>query len=82
MTNEQPLQQCVIGMVGIGVMGRNLVLNMTGFDKDESRVELLRTESAERDVGCAANITGFNPLLLLPLPTELMAAGKKKGKDL
>ena len=27
MTNKQP-QQYAIGMVGLGVMGRNLVLNM------------------------------------------------------
>ena len=41
MTNNQPQQQYAIGMVGLGVMGRNLVLNMAdhgftvaGYDKD------------------------------------------------
>ena len=28
MTNKQPQQQYAIGMVGLGVMGRNLMLNM------------------------------------------------------
>jgi 6-phosphogluconate dehydrogenase len=28
MTENQPQQQYAIGMVGLGVMGRNLVLNM------------------------------------------------------
>ena len=41
MTNQQPQQRYEIGMVGLGVMGRNLVLNMadhgfsvTGYDND------------------------------------------------
>ena len=41
MTKNQPQQQYAIGMVGLGVMGRNLVLNMAdhgffvaGYDKD------------------------------------------------
>ena len=44
MTNKQPQQQYAIGMVGLGVMGRNLVLNMAdhgfpvaGYDKDPSQ---------------------------------------------
>ena len=42
-----------IGMIGLGVMGRNLLLNMAdhgfpvaGYDKDPSKVEALRKESA------------------------------------
>ena len=41
MASKQPQQQYAIGMVGLGVMGRNLVLNMAdhgfsvaGYDKD------------------------------------------------
>ena len=48
-------QQHEIGMVGLGVMGRNLVLNVadhgfsvTGYDKDVAEVEALRHESKER----------------------------------
>ena len=42
-------QHCEIGMIGLGVMGRNMLLNMTdhgfpvaGYDKDPSKVEALR----------------------------------------
>jgi 6-phosphogluconate dehydrogenase len=63
MTNEQPQQQYAIGMVGLGVIGRNLVLNMAdpgfpvaGYDKDQAKVEALQKESAERNICGAANI--------------------------
>ncbi len=53
-------------MVGLGVMGRNLVLNMAGhgfavvgYDKDPSRVEALRHESTEHDVRGATDIQAF-----------------------
>ena len=53
MANKQPQQRYEIGMVGLGVMGRNLVLNMAdhgfsvaGYDKDTGQVEALRKESA------------------------------------
>lgn len=46
-----------IGMVGLGVMGRNLVLNMAdnhysviGLDKDGDKVEALKNESSEEHV--------------------------------
>jgi len=46
MTNKQPQQRYELGMVGLGVMGRNLVLNMAdhgcavaGYDKDQTKVE-------------------------------------------
>ena len=46
MTNKQSQQQYEIGMLGLGVMGRNLVLNMAdhgcavaGYKKDETKVE-------------------------------------------
>jgi len=66
-------QQSEIGMVGLGVMGRNLVLNMAdhgcsvaGYDKDEAKVEALRKESAERKVIGASNIVDFIALLRKP----------------
>jgi 6-phosphogluconate dehydrogenase len=47
--------QYEIGMVGLGVMGRNLLLNMAdhghsvaGCDKDAAKVAALRKESATR----------------------------------
>jgi 6-phosphogluconate dehydrogenase len=50
-------------MVGLGVMGRNLLLNMAddgfsvaGYDKDRAKVEALRRDSKERGVRGAADI--------------------------
>lgn len=60
-------------MVGLGVMGRNLVLNMAdhgcavaGYDNDAAKIEALRKESAERKVIGAANIIDFIALLRKP----------------
>ena len=46
MTNKQPQQRYELGMVGLGVMGRHLVLNMAdhgcaaaGYDEDQTKVE-------------------------------------------
>jgi 6-phosphogluconate dehydrogenase len=73
MTNQQPQQRYEIGMVGLGVMGRNFLLNMAdhgfsvaGFDKDPNQVEALRKESAERNICGAANIQEFIALLRQP----------------
>ena len=70
-------------MVDLGVMGRNLVLNMAdhgcavaGYDKDADKVEALRKESAERKVCGAANILDFIALLRKPRAIMmLMPAG-------
>jgi 6-phosphogluconate dehydrogenase len=73
MTNKQPQQRYEIGMVGLGVMGRNIVLNMAdhgfsvaGYDKDQAKVEALRKESAQRNIGGAANVLDFIALLRKP----------------
>jgi 6-phosphogluconate dehydrogenase len=69
----QPQQRYEIGMVGLGVMGRNLLLNMAdhgfsvaGYDKDPSKVEAMRKESADRDICAAENIHDFIGLLRPP----------------
>jgi len=66
MAHKQLQQRYEIGMVGLGVMGCNLVLNMAdhgcavaGHDKDQAKVEALRKESAERNICAAANILDF-----------------------
>jgi len=73
MTNMNPQQRYEIGMVGLGVMGRNLLLNMAdhgfsvaGYDKDPGKVEALRKESADRDICAAENIHDFIGLLRPP----------------
>jgi 6-phosphogluconate dehydrogenase len=60
-------------MVGLGVMGCNLVLNMAdhgfsvaGYDKDQTKVEALRKESADRNIRAMANILEFIALLRQP----------------
>ena len=60
-------------MVGLGVMGRNLLLNMAdhgfsvaGYDKDPAKVEALRQEASQRDARGAADIKEFIGLLRQP----------------
>jgi 6-phosphogluconate dehydrogenase len=62
-----------IGMVGLGVMGRNLVLNIAdngfsvaGFDKDSAQVQALRSEAGERSVTGAESMQEFVDLLRRP----------------
>jgi 6-phosphogluconate dehydrogenase len=62
-----------IGMIGLGVMGRNMLLNMAdhgfpvaGYDKDPGKVEALQKESAEHDIHGVANIKDFIGLLRRP----------------
>src|SRR5664280_2557343 len=66
MTNMQSQQRYEIGMVGLGVMGRNLVLNIAdhgfsvaGYDQDPNQVEALRKDSADRDICGTDNISDF-----------------------
>jgi 6-phosphogluconate dehydrogenase len=62
-----------IGMVGLGVMGRNLALNMAdhghsvaGYDKDLSRVEALQNETGDREIQGAETMEEFVGLLRTP----------------
>jgi 6-phosphogluconate dehydrogenase len=71
--NEMNTQHYEIGMVGLGVMGRNLVLNMAdhgfpvaGYDKDEAKVKALRQEAGQRDARGAADTKEFLALLRRP----------------
>ncbi len=70
MTNKP---QCEIGMVGLGVMGRNLLLNMAdhkftvaGYDNDASKADSLRHESQKRDVHATNDIQEFVQWLRRP----------------
>jgi 6-phosphogluconate dehydrogenase len=62
-----------IGMVGLGVMGRNLLLNMAdqrhsvvGYDQDPAQVATLRREAAQRPVFGAESLREFVGLLRKP----------------
>src|ERR1017187_4238344 len=66
-------QQYEIGMIGLGVMGRNMLLNMAdhgfsaaGYDKDAAKVEALQKESAGKAVRSVADIKDFVGLLRRP----------------
>ncbi len=71
--------KCRIGMVGLGVMGRNMLLNMAehgfsvaGYDKDPQQVSLLQTESAGLPVQAVSDVQGFVSLLLPPRAVMLL----------
>lgn len=62
-----------IGMVGLGVMGRNLLLNMAdhgysvaGYDNDPTKVEALRQEAGKNDIHCTDNLQEFISILQKP----------------
>ena len=84
MVNKNSEQQCVIGMVGLGIMGRNLLLNMAdhgftvaGYDTDKDKVDSLRKESKEANVYGATNIEEFLKLFKKPRAIMLLVpAGK------
>jgi 6-phosphogluconate dehydrogenase len=66
-------QQLEIGMVGLGVMGRNLLLNMAdhghsvaGYDKDGAKVAALRQKAENRDIRGEADIKEFIGSLCKP----------------
>ncbi len=73
MTTKQPPQEYEIGMVGLGVMGRNLLLNMAdhdfsvaGFDRDLIKVTALRQEAEHRDIRGVESVSEFVGLLRAP----------------
>ncbi len=70
---------CRIGMVGLGVMGRNLLLNMAehgfsvaGYDKDPKQVELLRAEAVGLPVQAEGDIRHFVSALQSPRAVMLL----------
>jgi 6-phosphogluconate dehydrogenase len=72
-------QQCEIGMIGLGVMGRNFLLNMAdhehsvaGYDKDAAKTAELRKEAENRAIAGASDIAGFIGLLRRPRAIMLL----------
>ena len=73
-----------IGMVGLGVMGRNLVLNMAdhgfavaGYDKDKEKIAALKEEGGDRKVFGAESMKAFIGCLKKPRAVMfLVPAGK------
>ena len=83
MANKQT-PPCEIGMIGLGVMGRNLLLNMSdhgfsvaGFDLDKEKVASLLAEAQMPHVYGANTIEDFLKLLRKPrVIMMLVPAGK------
>ena len=66
-------QEYQIGMVGLGVMGRNLVLNIadhgfsvSGYDKDLAKVQELQKEAGSRSIKAAQSLDEFVGALSTP----------------
>jgi 6-phosphogluconate dehydrogenase len=78
------LQQYEFGMIGLGVMGRNLLLNMAdhgfavaGYNRDPAKVADLKTEASGKNVFGTSDLKEF--VLKLKRPRALMllvTAGK------
>jgi 6-phosphogluconate dehydrogenase len=78
------LQQYEFGMIGLGVMGRNLLLNMAdhgfavaGYNRDPTKVADLKTEASGKNVFGTSDLKEF--VLKLKRPRALMllvTAGK------
>lgn len=72
-TTIKPQRQYEIGMVGLGIMGRNLVLNMAdhgfsvaGYDKDSTKVATLHREAEQREIRGASDLKEFIGCLRKP----------------
>jgi 6-phosphogluconate dehydrogenase len=72
-------QKHAIGMIGLGVMGRNLLLNMAdhgfsvaGYDKDLEKVKALRSEAGDRPISGAESTEEFVDLLKRPRATMML----------
>ena len=69
------------GMIGLGVMGRSLVLNLLdngvsvlGYDKDPAKGQELLQEGAGKPVGSASDLADFVARLEKPRVVMLLVA--------
>jgi 6-phosphogluconate dehydrogenase len=79
MTHEIPHQQHELGMIGLGVMGFNLVMNIAdhgfsvaGYDKDPAAAARLRPEAKQGDVRGTADLREFIAMLRRPRAVMLL----------
>ncbi len=78
-----------IGIIGLGVMGRNLVLNfadhgfaVAGYDRDKEKVDRLKEEKeARHEVSAAADIEPFVALLAQPRAVILLVPAGEPVDD-
>ena len=79
MSTAPSARRYEIGMVGLGVMGRNFLLNLAdhgfsaaGYDKDPAKVAALRQEGEKRNIRGAADIKDFIARLRQPRAVMLL----------
>jgi 6-phosphogluconate dehydrogenase len=79
MTNIHMAQRSEIGMIGLGVMGRNFLLNMAnhgfpvaGYDTDLAKVNALRHQSKDHKILAADTLQEFVNLLRKPCAVILL----------
>jgi 6-phosphogluconate dehydrogenase len=70
-----------IGMVGLGTMGRSMVLNIAdhgfavaGYDRNPETVQRTKTEGAAHEIGGTANLPEFTAMLRRPRAIVLLVA--------
>ena len=75
-----------IGMIGLGVMGRNLVLNMSdhgysvaGYDKNSEMVQRLNEEAQKRPVEGFEDLQQFVKSLQKPRSVMMLVPAKSGG---
>ncbi len=73
LNTKSNVERCEIGMVGLGVMGCNLLLNMAdhgftvaGYDKDNAKVKNLQQQSTSTTIQTFSDIKGFIAALKTP----------------
>lgn len=67
------MTESLLGMVGLGVIGRNMLLNMAdhgspvaGYDRDRTRVDLVNSEAGSRPMRAARTMAEFVEMLRQP----------------
>ena len=73
MKEEKTGSRFELGMIGLGVMGRNLLLNMAdhsfpvaGYDRDPAKVDAFLKEGGSHDVSGSSDLAAFIGLLKKP----------------
>jgi len=73
------MTQYEIGIIGLGVMGRNLLLNMAdhgfavaGYDNDPAKIGVMQQEAENRKIYCTDNLREFISVLRLPRAVILL----------
>lgn len=79
-----PREEYEIGLIGLGTMGRNLLLNMAdhgfavaGYNRTKSKLDALISEAGDRDIRGAESIEELIGLLRRPRVIMIMVAAGK-----